>query len=878
MCGIVGTVGPGLVTEAEVLQMCDAIRHRGPDDWGTFVEDGTGIGMRRLSIIDLAGGHQPMGNEDDSVLVVLNGEIYNHEALRRELVGRGHQFRTRSDTEVLVHLYEDEGERMLARLRGMFAIAIWDRPRRRLLLARDHFGQKPLFYTVQDGRLAFASEIKALLARDPSLATLSPFALDQYLTLRFVQPPDTFFERIRALPPAHFMLWETGAPPRIERYWDLSYGPKWEYSEAETLERVDELLAEAVRLHLTSDVPVGAFLSGGLDSTLIAAHAAKVLGPELRTFSMGIPYRDLNELPAAAAVARRYGTRHFAEEVTPEVGADLPRLISALDEPADPLSICLLHLSRMTAREVKVVLGGDGGDELFGGYDRYAANRWLDAYRAVPEVVRDLVASQVLQRLPDQFTFKSFTHKLRWVDLMARKTGGERYAESLQYFWFNEARRAELYTPGYRARLAGRRPETCLLDLYAGASADDAADRMMYVDVMSRLPGQSLMILDRATMAYSLESRSPFLDPRFAEFMARVPVNLKIRGRRLRYLERRLGERYLPPEVLQRKKQGFASPLMYIMDQEVRTLAPALLGRSELVRDGYLEGQAVRRLVRRTPGPAARPRQPDLAAAERGGLVPALHRRAHDGRPRGRAGGGSTGCPLAGRNCAMSEVATAAPRGETQAATAAELLRSAYDWESAAESMTLGAAVQRFRDVNGYVGLPVPAKPAFLKVFRRMINGRRPPEEIYRVHDASHVLTGTTFTHDEPRLVLLAGEAVEQGLYFASRGTPRSVGWVLFYGGAFVECARRIASFRQVYRGIRLGLFNRAYDYARRSRLANLFTIPVDELWSLPVAEARRRLGMPSGGPAAELYAGIPIPSRDAAALRREWEGFGVRR
>ena len=214
-------------------------------------------------------------------------------------------------------------------------------------------------------------------------------------------------------------------------------------------------------------MPVGAFLSGGLDSTLVAAYAAKVLGSELRTFSMGIPYRDLNELPAAAAVARRYGTRHFAEEVTPSVVADLPRLVSALDEPADPLSICLLHLARMTAREVKVVLGGDGGDELFGGYDRYAADRWLDAYRAVPQVVRDLVSGQVLDRLPDQFTFKSVTHKLRWVDLMARKTGGERYAESLQYFWFNEAHRAELYTPGFRARLGGRRPEACLLDLYA---------------------------------------------------------------------------------------------------------------------------------------------------------------------------------------------------------------------------------------------------------------------------------------------------------------------------------------------------------------------------------------------------------------------------
>jgi hypothetical protein len=217
-------------------------------------------------------------------------------------------------------------------------------------------------------------------------------------------------------------------------------------------------------------------------------------------------------------------------------------------------------------------------------------------------------------------------------------------------------------------------------------------------------------------------------------------------------------------------------------------------------------------------------------------------------------------------------------RNHPSGSTAADLLRSGYDWESARETMTLGDAVQRFRDVNGYVGLPVPAKPAFLKVFRKLINGRRPPEEIYRVHDASHVLTGTTFTHSEPRLVLLAGEAVEQGFYFASRGTPRLVGWILFYGGAFVECARRIASFREVFRGIRLGLFNRAYDHARRTRLTNLFTIPVDELWQVPVAEARRRLGMSAEGPTADLYAGIPVPAADAEALRREWAAFGLQR
>jgi asparagine synthase (glutamine-hydrolysing) len=596
MCGIAGKVGQRQVTEAEILRMCNAIAHRGPDDWGTFVENGLGLGMRRLSIVDLAGGHQPMTNEDGSVVVVFNGEIYNFPSLHEELVAKGHRFGTHCDTEALVHLYEEHGEGMVARLRGMFAFAIWDRRRQRLLLARDHFGQKPLFFTEQKGQLIFASEIKALLADDPSLAELSPRALDQYLTMRFVHPPETFFRQVRQLQAGHYLVWENGHS-RIERYWDLTYGPKWTYSEAETLERIDALLAETVKLHLLSDVPVGAFLSGGLDSTLIASYAARNLGSELRTFSMGIPYRDLNELPYAAAVANRYGTKHYAEEVTPSVVDDLPRLVSALDEPADPLSICLLHLAKMTARHVKVVLGGDGGDELFGGYDRYAADRWLNTYRALPEVVRNAVSNQVLRRLPDQFTFKSFTHKLRWVDLMARKTGGERYSESLQFFWFNEAHRAELYSAGFRKQLSEARPDTCLLELYAAPNAEEAVDRMMYVDCMSRLPGQSLTILDRATMAYSLESRSPFLDPRFAEFMARVPTEMKIRGRRLRYMERKLGERYLPPEVLRRRKQGFASPLMYILEGEVRALAPRLLLHSELVRDGYLRGERMKQLV-----------------------------------------------------------------------------------------------------------------------------------------------------------------------------------------------------------------------------------------------------------------------------------------
>ena len=551
-----------------------------------------------MSVIDVSeAGRQPIGSEDGTVQVCFNGEIYNFDEIRRDLLAHGHRFASRTDTEVIAHAWEEWGPQAVDRFNGMFAFAVWHRQQRRLWLVRDRLGVKPLYYTHQDGRLVFGSEIKALLAVPGISRSLDPVALDAYLALNYVPGPRTIWQGIEQVPPGH-ILTTTGRDHTIEPYWDVRFGRDRYTSRTQAIADIRALCDDAVRLRLVSDVPLGAFLSGGLDSTLIASYAARELGSELRTFSMGIPYRDLNELPAAAAVAARYGTRHFAEEVTPMVVRDLPRLIAALDEPADPLSMCLLHLARMTAREVKVVLGGDGGDELFGGYDRYSADRWLDLYRSVPSAVRDLVSSQVLGRLPDQFTFKSFTHKLRWVDQMARKSGGERYAESMQFFWFNEAHRRELYTPEFHRKLGGVRPDACVLDLFAGAPAEDPVDRMMYVDVASRLPGQSLMILDRATMAYSLESRSPFLDVRFAEFMARVPVGLKVRGRRLRYLERKLAERYLPREVLARKKQGFASPLMYILNEEVRRLAPRLLLGSELARDGYLRAERVGELVR----------------------------------------------------------------------------------------------------------------------------------------------------------------------------------------------------------------------------------------------------------------------------------------
>ena len=552
---------------------------------------------------------------------------------------------------------------MLARLRGMFAFAIWDRRRRRLLLARDHFGQKPLFYTGA-GRRGSPSPPRSRRCwrDDPASPTLSPFALDQYLTLRFVQPPDTFFERVRALPPAHFMLWETGAPPRIERYWDLSYGPKWEYSEAELLERIDELLAETVRLHLASDVPVGAFLSGGLDSTLIAAYAARVLGSELRTFSMGIPYRR----PQRAARRGRGGPaiRHAplrrgsdaevgARPAAPGLGARRAGR-SALDLPAPPRADdgargeggARRRRRRRAVRRVRPVRG------------RALARRLPRGARGGARPRRP----QVLQRLPDQFTFKSFTHKLRWVDLMARKTGGERYAESLQYFWFNEARRAELYTPEFRARLARPPAGACLLDLFAGRQRDRRGrpDDVRRRDVAA--PGP---------VAHDPRPGHDGVQPRVALAVPRPAVR-GVHGAGA-------GAPQDPgPAACGTSSAGWASG----------TSRPRCCGGRSRASPRRSCTSSTRRCARsrrgccagaswcataisraggaaaggRTPGPPAGPRQPDLAAAERRGLVPALHRRAQHGGSRGRAGGGAAGRPRAGGDGRMSQgVATDGP-------------------------------------------------------------------------------------------------------------------------------------------------------------------------------------------------------------------------
>jgi asparagine synthase (glutamine-hydrolysing) len=577
--------------------MADAIAHRGPDDATLHLEPGLGLGFRRLSIIDLSGGRQPIANEDQSVWVMLNGEIYNYQALRRQLLGRGHRLCTMSDTEVLVHLYEDHGADLVKELRGMFAFALWDRRRRRLLLARDHLGQKPLFWARQGARLYFASEIKAILAVAPQFRVVNSRALDEYLSLRVIAEDQSMFTGVEKLPPAH-VLQATADGVETRRYWDLRYEPKQRLTEAEALEQLDHQIKEAVRFHLVSDVPVGAFLSGGIDSGLVVAAVRSATSEPFQTFSVSVPYGKFDEGPAARSVAERYGTTHHAMAIDGNLLGLLPKLVYHLDEPSDPLSACLYDLSGFARRHVKVALGGDGGDELFGGYDRYYGALYVRYYAALPEVLRRRVIRRVLALAPDGFWYKSLTHQLRWLDELAQVTGGRRYAKSLGYAYFNPARRMELYTEQFQRNVNGFDPEASIIRWHDDAHVKEAVDRMLLADSMIRLPNHSVMILDRMSMAHGLEARSPFLDHELAQFAATLPPRLKIRGRRRRYLQMRLAERYLPAEVLRRPKQGFSSALPYLMGSQFRALFDGFFRDARLVGAGICRPAVIQQMLK----------------------------------------------------------------------------------------------------------------------------------------------------------------------------------------------------------------------------------------------------------------------------------------
>jgi asparagine synthase (glutamine-hydrolysing) len=610
VCGICGEWNLSGVDPRNLERMNDALVHRGPDDQGAVLLGEAGLAMRRLSIIDLTRGHQPISNEDASAWIVFNGEIYNHRELRRELIARGHFFKTESDTEVILHLYEDRGERLVDELRGMFAFAIWDTRRRKLLLARDRFGQKPLFWSFDGRRFLFGSEIKALRAAggdDP--ARLDLRSLDEYLTLRFISSPRTLFEGVRKLPPGHLLVLDASqveasrghltAAPRIEvrRYWRLRYHPKRSHREADLVEEARERIREAIESHLVSDVPVGAYLSGGMDSSLVVAMMAEMRDEPIETFAVGVDDAGFNELPYAKAVAEHCRTRHHEEMVWPDMVQLLPSMVWHLDEPSDPIAACMYHAATLASRHVKVVLTGDGGDEVFAGYDRYFGFRWVSFYAALPESLRRWLLGPAVHALRDSSAYKNVTQKARWVHDLSFFDGGRRYAQATAFFRFGQEGKGGLYAPNVAASLSDVDPMESVVRGFDEAEARDDLDRMLQADISTRLPEHSLMLSDRMTMARSLEARSPFLDHRLAEFVASLPVSLKMRGRTLKYLLRRVAAPYLPESILKRPKQGFMFPLGYWMKGPLLPVVKHLLAHSTLVEEGIFQREPIDRLV-----------------------------------------------------------------------------------------------------------------------------------------------------------------------------------------------------------------------------------------------------------------------------------------
>lgn len=597
MCGISVIVNDDPHRDVQVRRMLQHLRHRGPDGEAIRHERHATLGHRRLSIIDIAGGQQPLGNADGSVWVVCNGEIYDYQEQRQRLEREtGYVFRTGSDCEVIVALYERYGDELLNHLRGMFAFALWDSRRQRLLVARDHLGQKPLYYSHGSQGFACASEIKALLAIEPGPRRMNLAALDQYLALRLIDAPLSMFEGIHKLPPGHALVLERDQPPRLHRYWSAPVAPKLAGTVEQIVDALEAELEQALRLHMVSDVPVGAFLSGGLDSSLLVAMLARKIGVHsLPTFTIGLEYQRFDEAPAARAVAQLFGTSHREQSVSPQITALLPDLVWALDEPSDPLSLCTWLLAKLASRDVKVVIGGDGGDELFGGYDRYYGNLYADRYSRVPAALRRSLGPAVAL-VPESGWYKSLGHQLRWLHRLSFQSGSARYAAGLNYFYFDREQRAELFAPQMRERWDQLDAEAAIRAPYDDGDGD-VLDRMLRADRDVRLPNHPVMITDRICMAHGLEARSPFMDHRLAEFAARIPSDLKVRGTTLRYVQRQLAARYLPPSILQRPKQGFASALPYLLRDEYANLYAQCLQHSRLAEERILNPTTLRTLL-----------------------------------------------------------------------------------------------------------------------------------------------------------------------------------------------------------------------------------------------------------------------------------------
>lgn len=600
MCGICGylTWGQEAIQEEIIHQMCQVIRHRGPDDEGIYLEKNVGLGMRRLNIIDLVTGHQPIHNEDETIWIVYNGEIYNFPELRDSLEKNGHRFYSRTDTEVIVHLYEEMGSRCVERFNGMFAFCLWDKKQNLLFLARDRMGIKPLHYTQVNNQFIFGSEIKSILVHPSISRELDLNSLSKYLTFEYIPAPNTIFKGIKKLLPGHTLKVSLNGQIHIERYWDICFKhdekiqPKKEY-----IEELLSLLKSAVKRRLISDVPLGVFLSGGIDSSTVTALMSKLMPGQVKTFSIGFEDQSFDESRYASHVAHYFGTSHYEENLQPNKMIELvPMIADVLDEPLGDASIIPTYLlSKFTRQYVTVALGGDGGDELFAGYPTYQAHRLAHLYTKLPQIVRAKIIEKIINKLPVSTANIS-------LDFQAKKfISGIPYSPEIRnYIWlgsFSPPEKKDLFSPEIYELLKFSHDFEDI-EMYLGKTdVQNPLDRLLYLDLKFYLQDDILVKVDRASMANSLEVRAPLLDYTFVEFVAKLPPQVKLKGLTTKYIFKEAVRTLLPKGIADRKKKGFGIPVAKWFKNELKEFILDVFEESKIKQEGFFNYPYIKKLL-----------------------------------------------------------------------------------------------------------------------------------------------------------------------------------------------------------------------------------------------------------------------------------------
>ncbi|MBA2737243.1 MAG: asparagine synthase (glutamine-hydrolyzing) [Pyrinomonadaceae bacterium] len=597
MCGIAGFISkskdvPVIEREITLDKMCRIITHRGPDEQGTAVEGRAALGMRRLSIIDIKSGQQPIYNEDGTKLIVFNGEIYNFRELKKELESRGHRFKTNSDTETILHAYEEYGADCLKHLRGMFAFAIWDKSDESLFIARDRVGKKPLFYALtENGNFVFGSELKVLLTHGEISKEIDYSALDAYLTFGYMPEEFCIFKSVSKLEPGHFLIYKDGEI-KTKRYWDFDYSPIVEIkTEVEYIEVLREKLKEAVRIRLISEVPLGAFLSGGVDSSAIVAMMSQILESPVKTFSIGFHEDSFNELKYARIAAKHYNTEHHEFIVTPELVETIDEIVRHFDEPfADPSSLPTFMLSKMARDYVTVVLSGDGGDELFAGYTRYVTDSKRSGLGKLPRSIRRNLLRPLIEVLPHGARGKNFLYN-------ASLDAIDRYIDSISHF--SSLKKKALYKTNFRKNLNGNfgKSVDVFREIAGSVSSENQIDKLLYLDSKTYLPSDILTKVDRMTMAASLEARVPLLDHELIEYVQKIPAQLKLKGIATKYIFKKALEGIVPNEILYREKQGFGVPINEWINLQLKDRIHETLLEKRTLERGYFEAKYIKILL-----------------------------------------------------------------------------------------------------------------------------------------------------------------------------------------------------------------------------------------------------------------------------------------